>query len=397
MSKRPSSSSGFSSARSEQSDASFTSSNNLTTPPLTTLAVFDQPPLRKTIPNNVQLLPNGTKERSIRTRPKNSPKLSLKVRRTSETEEGTGLAINTRMSESQVLSTSNKPFGSTGIPKPTAAVKGTAKIVKKNATEEAVLERTPGDGKEVIAISSKLHKAAVPVCKPSQNVTQSAAASSFLVSSLLNTQSTQPSSHQLPPSSPSSSVCPTTTNSEPTTSQPPISHSDNSPVRGEDGNLNNVHFTTKETFNQYEVEPLSHTQDQTTLETKQSVEIGGQLFVAKVLPMSNTDGFDQQVTPDHVGCDSTDASFNMPLNEEDEDESMNVQPMTPLFNSNHLGLKRVDNLPSSNCSSATAKRAANVSYFDPLDGYLSEGGASAYARKLQYLATNQRSNKEDDR
>lgn len=366
--------------------------------PLTTLAVFDQPPLRKTVPNNVQLLPNGTKERSIRTRSKNSPKLSLKVRRTSETEEGAGFAVNNKMSESQILSTNNKPFGSTGIPKPTAAVKGTAKIVKKNATEEAGLERTPGDGKEVIAISSKLHKTAV-LLKPSQDGTQSPRASNFLGSSLLNTQSTQRSSQGTLKctANSSSNVCPVTTNSEPT-SQPPISQGDNSPVRGEDGNLNNLDFTTEEALNQYKVEPLSHIQDQTVMEAKQTVENGAQLFnghVAKVLPMSNN-GLNQQVTSDHLGSTSTEASFNMPLNEEDEDESMNVQPMTPLFNSNHLGLKRVDNLPSSNGNSATAKRAANISYCDPLDGYLSEGGASAYARKLHYLAMNQRS-KDDDR
>ena len=404
LSKRPSSSSGFSSARSEQSDAS-PSSNNLM-PPLQTLAVFDQLPSRKT---NLQILPNGTKERSIRTRAKNSPKLSPKVKRTqqSEAEESSTavLANNIKMSESQNLS--SKPFGSTGIPKPTAAVKGTAKVVKKSAKEEeVVIQRTPGDGKEVMATASKIHKTSVLEKPSNQDLTQSHQKTCNLLGSSLNTRLCQPSSQAnlrynttTSVDSPPVNICPTlVSTNEPTTSQPP--HNKESSNRDEDEKLNNLQLDKTKSVNQNEVTWQSHVQDQVLAIKSENTETNSQIMngchVAKVLPMSNT-GL-EQVTSDQLSS-TTNASPLLQNTEEEEDESMNVQPMVPLFNTSHLGLKRHDqHLPSINSSggsSASAKRA-NVSYCDPLDGYLSEGGASLYARKLHYIALNQR-NKDEDR
>lgn len=297
LSKRPSSSSGFSSGRSEQSDVS---SFNGSSAPLTTLAVFDQPATTTTKKSVVTVVQNGTKERSIRTRAKNSPKLSPKVKRVAEVEEN---KVNNE--QQQVMPA--KPFCSagSGIPKPMAAVKGTAKVVKKptETAQQVVLERTPGDGKEVAKNKSEMVAASLD----SVDLPQVAVAATV--------------------------KCPTSSQNQP-------GHEDQ----------------------------LEKPQQNNLVEDQPEDTIA----VAKVLPMTST----------------TDNNKEDSQQDEDEDESMNIQPMTifPMANKRHDCYE----------SPTTAKRAVNTSYADPLDGYLSEGGASLYARKLHYLAVTQR-NKDDDR
>ena len=240
------------------------------------------------IPNGHQVISNnGTKERSIRTTrsTKNSPKLSPKVKRLLAPEESS-------KPEQQLV----KPISS-GIPKPTAAVKGTAKIIPKPAAQDAAaLRRTPGDGKEVAAFEA---------------------------------------SRQLTPADEPPLPCKASESSS--TAHPAVSDASRLP------------------------------QTEST-ESAPPEELRSQ--VAKVLPMSSGD------------CAA---------DVDEEDVSMNVQPMTPLFSA--LINKRTD--PSS--PTTAAKRAANGSYADPLDGYLSESGASLYARKLHYLSVTQRNKDNDDR
>ena len=91
--------------------------------------------------------------------------------------------------------------------------------------------------------------------------------------------------------------------------------------------------------------------------------------------------------------------------EEEEDEPMDVQPMTPLFTTTTALIKRRP-VTSGSPAAPVAKSVGDASdpprvpripsaYSDPLDGYLSEGGASLYARKLNYIA--QRNKDEQDR
>ena len=114
-------------------------------PLLATLAVFDQQPLKNPQQQKPVLPHSGAKERSIKIRSqKNSPKLSPRqVKRISETVESP-----------MMMPSSSKPFGNSGIPKPTAAVKGTAKIIARPVEVAARIVRTPGDGKEVLLRSS---------------------------------------------------------------------------------------------------------------------------------------------------------------------------------------------------------------------------------------------------
>ncbi|XP_032794996.2 neuron navigator 2 isoform X2 [Daphnia magna] len=401
LSKRPSSSSGFSSGRSEQGDSSF-NSNNGHAAPLTTLAVFDQPPQqKKTIPNPL-VVQNGTKERSIRTRAKNSPKLSPKVKRVAETEEIGNMKVN-----EQQATVSAKPFcsGGSGIPKPTAAVKGTAKVVKKpSVTEEAVLERTPGDGKEVPMATNKAS------CK-SEIVEPSAVdtASSVLHDSNLLLNSSAASHKESALSSQVAVKCSSGTDSptirlpsiadtnEPSSQQPILPRSQNQP-----GHISDA---PDQANHQLEIQPRekladraeflpseSDQPDDCKAESSRSLN-NNSSFVAKVFPMTGTDLEKNPSPSDTVNGDATSQ-----CQDDDEDESMNVQPMT-IFSPNKSLVKRHEypNAPNQpfHDSPTTIKRAANTSYADPLDGYLSEGGASLYARKLHYMAVTQRNKDED--
>ncbi len=297
---------------------------------------------------------NGTKERSIRTARsnKNSPKLSPKVKRVVETDESPS---NNKMIES--ISHSVKPLciGS-GIPKPTAAVKGTAKIICKPATveESALLQRTPGDGKEVSNASVQVTcKLAVNESPVSSKVTDGC------VSQFENHPST-PVTTNCDLGNPITSDFSNVSSSEINTSQMQPSLDGESTVIREDSPS-------------MKSDGISDQQPQLS-----DPGVTGKGQVAKVLPMATS--ITQTTSGDHP--------------EEDEDVSMNVQPMTPLFNM----IKRHEQSPaSSSAVITTVKRAANGAYTDdPLDGYLSESGASLYARKMHYLAGAQRL-KDDDR
>ena len=320
---------------------------------MTTLAVFDQPAIKKASTAHGQLAaPNGTKERSIRTRAKNSPKLSPKVKQRNEPEEVNKVVNHESVQVVAAAMPSSKPFGSgmTGIPKPTAAVKGTAKIVKKasvanaNAEEAAVLERTPGDGKEVSTLANKT--------------------THFKLETVDNTSASDPTVT----GNPSSQVAIA------------VKCSDTSPTHPDKSGFNrHIHSTTSIAEVEDQANQLDTTQPAAAaVENHDSQSVVS--AVAKVLPMT---------TDSEKGVDVVELAV-----EDDEDDSMNVQPMTIFNNTSSLG-----KFHNESSTSAAVKRAANTSYADPLDGYLSEGGASLYARKLHYLAVTQRSsqNKDDDR
>ncbi|XP_046655856.1 neuron navigator 2-like isoform X5 [Daphnia pulicaria] len=421
LSKRPSSSSGFSSGRSEQGDSSSFNSSNGHATPLTTLAVFDQPPpQKKTIPNAL-VVQNGTKERSIRTRAKNSPKLSPKGKRLAETEEISNI-VKVNEQPAPVTTMAAKPFcsGGSGIPKPTAAVKGTAKVVRKpSATEEAVLERTPGDGKEVPTASNKAS------CKSEMMMVEPSATNSTAVDSASSSAAPLPphdsnllgnspavSLRETTPSSQVAVKCnsgtdsPTTRipsiadTSEPSSQQPTVSRSQNQP-----GHIPSDVVDQANQQQQLEIKPQEKLADRADLippsESDQADDCkadnarslnNNSSFVAKVFPMTTSD----LETSPPSSSDISDPTGQ--CQDDDEDESMNIQPMTIFPASKGLGKRHeYSNGPSQSFheSPTTVKRAANTSYADPLDGYLSEGGASLYARKLHYLAVTQRNKDED--
>ena len=327
---------------------------------------------------------NGTKERSIRTRAKNSPKLSPKVKRIVETEE-----VGNKVNE-QVTMPATKPFSAgSGIPKPTAAVKGTAKVVKKpSATEETpVLERTPGDGKEVPTASNKTS------CKSEMDPSVETAPS--LHDSNLSGNSSTIARRETALSSQVAVKCSSGTDSVPTRtirlpsiadrSEPSSQHQPSTP-----GHISGV----VEQGNQQE-NPMEKGASGTKPSVADQPEdckpprSTSSSFVAKVLPM--TTGDQEKNSSDAANCEP-----NGQCQDDEEDESMNIQPMTIFSGNKSLGGKRHEYTPGLHESPAAVKRAVNTSYADPLDGYLSEGGASLYARKLHYLAVTQR-NKEEDR
>ena len=359
--------------------------------PLTTLAVFDQPVKKSSPPAHVQIT-NGTKERSIRTRSKNSPKLSPKVKHRS------GEVVEEARSESQQAAVivpsvmANKPaFGGlgSGIPKPTAAVKGTAKIIKKPtvttvtstaSNEDSTLERTPGDGKEVPV--SKLTKLAPP---------------SPVAKSFANPLSHLESIHDCQPKVASTLQC-ETPKMEVNASQGMVTSEDQPVADQQLLEPESVQLVANGVENCLVAEQPAEVPRMSSRST-----LGGGGPVAKVSPMPTSNG------PSNGPSDQLN-------DEEDVDEPMNVQPMSPLLNTSNLSLMKRNNnatacyasdneaVTCSKSSSAGKRSLTNGGYSDPLDGYLSEGGASLYARKLHYLAVTQQQqqqqrqrHKDDDR
>lgn len=374
------------------------SSNGHGSAPLTTLAVFDQPPMKKTVANSSHVVQNGTKERSIRTRAKNSPKLSPKVKRVAETGE----EISNKVNEQVTMPA--KPFCSgSGIPKPTAAVKGTAKVVKKPTVtgETTVLERTPGDGKEVSTASNKNGLSdKSEIVDPSLDSVPPLHDSNLPGNSLTALSSQVAVKCNSGTDSPTRSIClPTIADkSEPSSQPPTVLRSQNQPGQQHADTEELVHQLEKPQHDNMLVDLKGPESDQPEECKADScappITRSTNSFVAKVLPMTSAD-LDKNPSGDMVnGGDPTNQ-----CQDDDEDESMNIQPMT-IFPANKSLGKRHDFQNGSGHSfhesPTTVKRAVNTSYADPLDGYLSEGGASLYARKLHYLAVTQR-NKDDDR
>ena len=256
---------------------------------LTTLAVFDQHQSVQPIQSvqSIASIPIKTglvKDKSIKTRSagsgsggsaRNSPKLVGKVKREPESRPN------------KFIESNMKPFNSgSGIPKPMAAVKGTAKVTIPKAEQPADMtgrERTPGDGKEV---SEGRLSIASPI-EPEKPV------------------------------------------------QGPPSPGPEAPPQPNEGSR------------------LSPSADD------------GDVSKAE----NNGETAKQEI---------------------DDDESVTVQPMVPLFAPDD-SLKRIPRLSG---NFGAAKRATNVP--DALDGYMSESGASLYARKAARFAINQR-NRDCDR
>jgi hypothetical protein len=189
--------------------------------------------------------------------------------------------------------------------------------------------------------------------------------------------------------------------SEPSSQQPTVSRSQNQP-----GHIPSDVVDQANQQQQLEIKPQEKLADRADLippsESDQADDCkadnarslnNNSSFVAKVFPMTTSD----LETSPPSSSDISDPTGQ--CQDDDEDESMNIQPMTIFPASKGLGKRHeYSNGPSQSFheSPTTVKRAANTSYADPLDGYLSEGGASLYARKLHYLAVTQR-NKDEDR
>lgn len=250
---------------------------------LTTLAVFDHQSMPiKPAPLN--------KEKSIKTRSgtKSSPKLGSKVKREPDSR--------TKFAEVANI----KPFSSaSGIPKPMAAVKGTAKTVQKaDQADLAARERTPGDGKEV--------------CDGGAAVAA-------------------PTDAEKPPAS-----------------------------------AGNLTETAQE-------------------DNADATNEGGRLFPSAL---------DDEKHSKQVNCSRNELVAEPALakhHENEEEESVSVQPMAALFAADD-SLKRMPRL-SGNFGGPKRSTAFST---EALDGYVSESGASLYARKAARFAINQR-NRDCDR
>ena len=340
-----------------------------------------------------------------------------------------------------------------GIPKPTAAVKGTAKVIKKpSAIEETVpsVERTPGDGKEVTAISklNKLHELSFKsnmdmnvqdrcIRTPTHHAINSSSTSRTTEGQCrnplaINKFQSQPDKLELGSSMKIDLMADNMDKSETvskneqknkdrTTSAPncdvtsePESHQANEIERrpecgyGDDDDscqLNEIQIESQldnraesrgvesQVDNKSSAPFICENRLANCLATRNATT-GGNGPVAKVSPMQ-TNGIEMS------NAQNANESQASTVNEDEEDESMDVQPMSPLMTTTNLDLlKRHNSYYSSDNESTKAPVSKatvnNGVYNDPLDGYLSEGGASLYARKLNHLAVTQR-NKDEDR
>lgn len=176
--KRTSSSSGVSSARSERSDSSASIEPNVEIKPVRNTSRLKQ--TRPNKPNQSKNSPNSAKKEIITNKPN---KIAVEVEK--HAHKVANLPA-TKLSEPKIIVTINKDGSTkvqsqipsiptlqsgpgTGIPKPTAAIKGTSKITRDTSTNSFKVPNSAGVSRESSQISLKQHKPAVAMVSPIKN------------------------------------------------------------------------------------------------------------------------------------------------------------------------------------------------------------------------------------
>lgn len=176
--KRTSSSSGVSSARSERSDSSVSLEPNVDTKPVRNTSRLKQGKPNK--PNQSKNSPNATKKEVSATKPN---KIAVEVEK--HAHKVANLSV-TKLSEPKIKVTINKdattktqahippvpplqPSPGTGIPKPTAAIKGTTKMTRDISNSSFKVLNNSGMSRESSQVSLKPHKPTIAMVSPIKN------------------------------------------------------------------------------------------------------------------------------------------------------------------------------------------------------------------------------------
>lgn len=176
--KRTSSSSGVSSARSERSDSSASLEPNVEIKPVRNTSRLKQ--TRPNKPSQSKNSPNATKKEISSNKP---TKIAVEVEKhahkvanlpaTKLTEPKIKVTISKDGStkvQSQIPSVPTlQPGPGTGIPKPTAAIKGTSKIIRDTSTNSFKAPHSAGVSRESSQVSLKQHKPAIAMVSPIKN------------------------------------------------------------------------------------------------------------------------------------------------------------------------------------------------------------------------------------
>ncbi|XP_018575253.1 neuron navigator 3 isoform X2 [Anoplophora glabripennis] len=169
--KRTSSSSGVSSARSERSDSSASLEPNVDLKPVRNTSRLKQTrPGKPTQPKNS---PSSTKKELI------SGKTSKTAADVEKHAHKVANLPTAKLTEPKIRVTINKdvkshalpiqPAPGTGIPKPTAAIKGTSKITRDTSSNSIKTPGSTGVSRESSQVSLKQHKPAIALVSPIKN------------------------------------------------------------------------------------------------------------------------------------------------------------------------------------------------------------------------------------
>ncbi|KAJ8962047.1 hypothetical protein NQ314_005829 [Rhamnusium bicolor] len=177
--KRTSSSSGVSSARSERSDSSASLEPNIDLKPVRNTSRLKQ--TRPGKPTQAKNSPNTTKKELIGSKTNKTAadveKHAHKVANlpaTKLTEPKVRVTINKDVpAKTHQLPTNAQPAPGTGIPKPTAAIKGTSKISRDTSISSIKTPNSTGVSRESSQVSLKQHKPVVALVSPIKNEKES--------------------------------------------------------------------------------------------------------------------------------------------------------------------------------------------------------------------------------
>lgn len=169
--KRTSSSSGVSSARSERSDSSASLEPNVDLKPVRNTSRLKQ--TRPGKPTQAKNSPSSTKKELI------TGKTSKTAADVEKHAHKVANLPTTKLTEPKIRVTINKdvkshalpiqPAPGTGIPKPTAAIKGTSKITRDTSLNSLKTPNSTGVSRESSQVSLKQHKPAIALVSPIKN------------------------------------------------------------------------------------------------------------------------------------------------------------------------------------------------------------------------------------
>ncbi|KAJ8918026.1 hypothetical protein NQ315_011482 [Exocentrus adspersus] len=169
--KRTSSSSGVSSARSERSDSSASLEPNVDLKPVRNTSRLKQ--TRPGKPAQTKNSPNTTKKEVVTNK---TNKTAVEVEKHAHK---VAQLPATKLTEPKIRVTINKdvkshalpiqPSPGTGIPKPTAAIKGTSKITRDTSLNSIKAPSSTGVSRESSQVSLKQHKPAIALVSPIKN------------------------------------------------------------------------------------------------------------------------------------------------------------------------------------------------------------------------------------
>lgn len=387
--KRTSSSSGVSSARSERSDSSASIEPNVEIKPVRNTSRLKQ--TRPNKPNQSKNSPNATKKEVSASKPnkiaveveKHAHKVAnLPATKLNEPKiKVTIIKDGTTKVQSHIPSIPTLQSGpGTGIPKPTAAIKGTSKISRDISTGSFKAPTSAGVSREGSQVSLKQHKPAIAMVSPIKN---------------------EKDGNQLSESSNSASTGQHSNSSESSVIYKPSSESGSE--------HHNIIPNRKETVNYItDVTELSPPPPapQTPKESPKKQEAVPNLNPEKdtknVTYQNNINTKENKVLATKENGPSRSTHIGNMINDEKDDNSLCIEPMKPLIRgycstltlpSRQRHYQRIQpdggsdycEISLANGYLSDGEILRNPVTMDIGDGYLSEGGSALYARRMQTM------------